>query len=86
MTFPERRGEPAEPAPGWDEVAGICVTVHPTQEAAMEEARRLRGAGWIVPLLAAPSPPNADGVRTVATVYHPGTYESPGDIGYADAA
>lgn len=73
-----------EPAIAPADAADMCEQVYADRQEAVCVARQLRAAGWIVPLLNAPSPPTADGIRAVAIVYHPQTYESPGEVTYAD--
>ena len=76
--------EGAEPLIRDADAADMCDEVYASREEAIAVARQLRAAGWVVPLLNSPSPPTPDGVRTVAIVYHPQTYESPGHVTYLD--
>lgn len=72
-----------DPALGPTDAAELCDQVHPTWEEAMAVARRLRAAGWVVPLLDTPAPLQPDGARVVAAVYHPRTFEVAGHVMYA---
>lgn len=73
-----------DPALGPADAAELCDQVHPSREEAMAIARRLRAAGWVVPLLDTPVPLHPDGARVVAAVYHPGTFEAVGHVMYAE--
>jgi hypothetical protein len=74
--------ERVEPSVGRADAVDLCLQVYASREEAVAVARRLRAAGWIVPLLSTPSKPRGDGTRVVATVYEPGSFESPGEITY----
>jgi hypothetical protein len=66
----------------------LCDHVYRSRAEALEVARRLQAAGWIVPLLdapATPGAPRAGGIRVLACVYHPVSYESPGEVVYTGA-
>lgn len=60
----------------------LCAERYPTREEAMAVARRLRAAGWVVVELDGDRP-RPDGTRPVASVYHPVSFESPGDLTFA---
>lgn len=62
------------------DAAELCADTYPTRRDALEIAQRLRAAGWVVVEHAEHPPLRADGLVMVASVYHPGTYESPGDL------
>lgn len=66
------------------DAADICDEVYADREEAVAIARQLRAAGWVVSFIDAVSPLRSGRVRTAAVVYHPRTYESPGEIAYAD--
>jgi len=66
-----------DPALGPADAAELCLEVYPDRQEALGIAYRLRTAGWIVSMLDAP---RHDGTRVVAVVYHPLTYESPGEV------
>jgi hypothetical protein len=72
-----------DPALGPADAVELCDEVYSSQEEAMAVARRLRRAGWIVPLLQPPGPVRPDGTRVVATVYHPQTFEAAGHVMYS---
>lgn len=57
----------------------LCAQPYLTRREALTVARRLRAAGWVVVEHTGDSW-RPDGTRMVASVYHPITYESPGDI------
>jgi hypothetical protein len=58
----------------------LCAQAYPTRREALTVARRLRAAGWVVVEHTGSSARRPDGARMVASVYHPITYESPGDV------
>lgn len=58
----------------------LCADPYPSLGEALAVARRLRAAGWVVIEHDRRSPPPRSGTRMVASVYHPATYESPGDL------
>jgi hypothetical protein len=58
----------------------LCAQPYPTRREALATARRLRAAGWVVIEHTGGSYRRPDGSRMVASVYHPITYESPGDV------
>ena len=67
------------PAIGLADAIDLCLEVYATRQEALEIAHRLRAAGWVVLPLDTPGP---EGVQVVAAVYHPQTYESPGEVAY----
>lgn len=73
-----------EPSVGPVDAADICDEVYANREEAVAIARQLRAAGWIVSFIDTSSPAWSGRVRTIAVVYHPHTYESPGEIAYCD--
>lgn len=81
------RGEVAvnelDPALGPADAAELCDPVYPSREEALAVARRLRAAGWVVPLLDTPVPLAPDGAWVVAAVYHPRTFEVAGHVKHA---
>jgi hypothetical protein len=58
----------------------LCATPYPSRREALDVARRLRAAGWVVVEHPAQMPRRPGGVRMIASVYHPVSYESPGDL------
>lgn len=62
------------------DAAELCATPYPTRQEALVVARQLRAAGWIV--VEQPERPGRrpTAVHMVASVYHPVSYESPGDL------
>lgn len=70
----------SEPRIGPLDAAELCADTYPVRSDALEIARRLRAAGWVVVEHAEHPPLRADGLVMVASVYHPTTYESPGDL------
>lgn len=58
----------------------LCAQPYPTRREALAIARQLRAAGWVVIEHTGQSFARPDGTRVVASVYHPITYESPGDV------
>lgn len=69
---------------GLADAEDLCAEVYRSREAALAVARQLRSAGWIVPLFDVPTPPRDDGSRVVGVVYHPDSFESPGELMYTD--
>lgn len=69
-----------EPTIGPADAEELLADPYPTVREAAQVARRLRAAGWVVVEHVPRSPPRAGGVRVLASVYHPITYESPGDL------
>lgn len=76
-TLPDPSGGPRI---GVRDAAELCAEVYPTWNDALQIARRLRAAGWVVVEHARHRSVRADGLVMVASVYHPVTYESPGDL------
>jgi hypothetical protein len=62
------------------DAAELCAEPYPTRREALEVARRLRSAGWVVVEHAEHPPRRPDGLSMIASVFHPVTYESPGDL------
>jgi hypothetical protein len=58
----------------------LCAPPYPTRREALAVARQLRAAGWVVVEHTGHSSRRPDGTRLVASVYHPITYVSPGDV------
>lgn len=69
-----------EPGIGELDAAELCAEIYPTWSGALQIARRLRAAGWVVVEHAEHPSRRPDGLVMVASVYHPRTYESPGDL------
>lgn len=69
-----------EPDIGPLDAAELCAEAYPDRREALAVARRLRAAGWVV--VEHPEHParRPDGLAMVASVYHPSTYDSPGDL------
>jgi hypothetical protein len=61
------------------DAADMCAELYDSRAQALRVARRLRGAGYRV---VENTCPRADGATIAASVYYPGTGESPGDIAY----
>ncbi|MPZ27794.1 MAG: hypothetical protein GEV12_15620 [Micromonosporaceae bacterium] len=70
----------SEPRIGELDAAELCADVYPSWRDALVIARRLRAAGWVVVEHAEHPSRRADGLAMVAGVYHPISYESPGDL------
>lgn len=68
-----------EPAIQPIDAVDLCAESYPTRREALAVARRLRAAGWVVVEHTGHSR-RPDGTRVVASVYHPLTYDSPGDV------
>jgi hypothetical protein len=68
-----------EPAIRPTDATDLCAELYPTRREALAVARRLRAAGWVVVEHTGHSR-RPDGSRIVASVYHPHSYESPGDV------
>lgn len=62
------------------DAAELCAEPYPTRREAIAVARQLRSAGWVVIEHSDHPPRRPDGLVMVASVYHPTTYESPGDL------
>jgi hypothetical protein len=68
-----------EPAIRPTDATDLCAEPYPTRREALAVARRLRAAGWVVVEHTGHSR-RPDGTSIVASVYHPRSYESPGDV------
>lgn len=62
--------------------ARLCAPVHPSREEALAVARRLRAAGWVVPLYDSPVGPRSDDTWVVAVLHHPNGFERIGEVRY----
>lgn len=71
---------PREPVIPPVDVEDLCAVPYRDRAEALMVARRLRTAGWVVIEYEDHLPRRPDGIRVVASVYHPVTYESPGDV------
>jgi hypothetical protein len=69
-----------EPVIRHRDVAELCAEVYQSRHEALAVGLRLRTAGWVVIEHAPHPPPRPDGVAMVASIYHPVSYESPGDL------
>lgn len=79
----DAEAEPAiEPSIDLLDAAGMCAQVHPSREEALAVARRLRAAGWMVPLYDAPVGPRSDGTWVVAVLHHPANFNRIGEVRY----
>jgi hypothetical protein len=58
----------------------LCDSPYPSRREALGVARRLRAAGWVVVEHHGRPSHRPDGLSMAASVYHPSTYESPGDL------
>lgn len=74
-----------EPSIGVMDAEELCAEPYPSVAEALRVARRLRAAGWVVIEHDREAPLPSSGIRMVASVYHPHTYESPGDLRVAGA-
>jgi hypothetical protein len=63
----------AEPTIRPTDAEELCSARYATRREALKVARLLRAAGWVVV-------EHAVGLAMVASVYHPSTYDSPGDV------
>jgi hypothetical protein len=61
------------------DAAETCSRPWPNRQTAWEEAKILRREGWDV-LESTRTEPRTDGLIIIATVYHPRTHTSPGDL------
>jgi len=68
------------PGIGPPDAAELCAEAYPTRQQALVVARRLRAAGWLVVEHAEHPSRRPDGLSMVASVFHPVSYESPGDL------
>jgi hypothetical protein len=66
-------GSTQEPLIGTTDAEDLCNEPYPSRREALGVARRLRAAGWVVV-------EHSNGLAMVASVYHPDTYDSPGDV------
>jgi hypothetical protein len=73
-------GAGKEPGIGPLDAAELCAEPYPSWREALAVARRLRAAGWVVVEHARHPSRRPDGLAMVAGVYHPISYESPGDL------
>lgn len=69
-----------EPAIRLADAEQLCAEVYQDSGEALAVAQRLRAAGWVVVEHGPPVPTRPDGLCLLATVYHPCSYESPGDL------
>jgi hypothetical protein len=58
----------------------VCAMAYPSRREALAVAHQLRTAGWLVIEHPERGPRHPGGVRMIASVYHPMSYESPGDL------
>jgi hypothetical protein len=58
----------------------LCAEPYPTRHEALAVARQLRAAGWVVVEHTGDQTTRPDGALVVASVYHPASYDSPGDV------
>lgn len=77
------RNRPREPVIRPVDVEELCAVPYPSRQEALAVARQLRTAGWVVIEYEDHPPRRPDGVRIAASIYHPVTYESPGDVLFA---
>jgi hypothetical protein len=73
-------GSTKEPSIRPVDAVELCATPYPTRREALAVARQLRAAGWIVVEQPERSGRRPATVHMVASVYHPVSYESPGDL------
>jgi hypothetical protein len=66
-------GSTQEPSIDPTDAEELCNAEYASRREALRVARRLRAAGWVVV-------EHPDGLPMVASVYHPNTYDSPGDV------
>lgn len=69
-----------EPTIGAVDAEDLCYETYPSRSEALGVARRLRAAGWVVVEHDGRPSYRPDGLSIAATVYHPHTYDSPGDL------
>lgn len=74
------RRRPQEPTIRSADVEELCAVPYRCRDEALAVARRLRLAGWVVIEHEDRPSRRPDKIRMVASVYHPVTYESPGDV------
>lgn len=70
----------AEPTLSRADAADICAHPWPDVATAREQAAILDAAGWRVEHRFPPVPYGQTGRLIVASVYHPSTFDSPGDV------
>jgi hypothetical protein len=70
------------PIIGIEDARDICAQPWPTEQEARKQAAMLDAAGWRVQHRHPPQPFGQTGRLIVANVYHPVTFESPGDVSY----
>lgn len=73
-----------DPSISWADVESTCEEPLPSAADAEIEARQLRRSGWVVPEQPR-HPHRPDGSRWYGGVFHPRTWESPGDLTYRDS-
>jgi hypothetical protein len=69
-----------EPSIDTIDAEDLCDAPYPSRREALGVARRLRAAGWVVIEHGGRPSYRPDGLSIAASVYHPDTYESPGDL------
>lgn len=65
-----------------EDARDICAYPWPSEQQAREQAALLSAAGWKVDRRHPAVPFGRTGRLIVANVYHPETFESPGDVTY----
>jgi hypothetical protein len=75
-----------DPAISWADAADICAHAWPSEATARAQAAILDDAGWTVEHRWPPVESGRTGRLAVASVYHPVTYESPGEVTYRGGA
>lgn len=74
----------SEPTVNRADAQDICAEPWPSEAAAREQAAILDAAGWRVEHRFPAVPFGATGRLIVASVHHPVTFESPGDVTYKE--
>jgi hypothetical protein len=69
-----------DPAVSWEDAEDICAYAWPSEAAARAQAAILDDGGWTVEHRWPPVKLGHTDRLIVASVYHPLTYESPGDV------
>lgn len=69
-----------DPEIGSDDAEDLCSQPYRTRQEALAVAQCLRAAGWLVVEHVADLPPRPDGLTMLASVYHPISFDSPGDL------
>lgn len=81
--------DPVAPSLGFADAEDLCEQVYGSRAEAMAVVRRLQAAGWLVPVLGGAAPPGGvprpGELYVLASVYHPTSYESPGEVVYTGA-